>query len=193
MLETSPHNKKEIEIHGKKITYTLKLSKQARAIRLAIYHDGDFVVTSPQKISLRIVEEFIIKKSKWILEKIEHFIKNPRVVAMKHSPQEIQEYKKQAIMLVSLRLEYWNTFYNFTYKKITIKNTKSRWGSCSTQGNLNFNYKIVLLSQELSDYIIVHELCHLLEMNHSKSFWNLVAKTVPNHKELRKQLKVAVA
>ena len=67
--------------------------------------------------------------------------------------------------------------------------SKTRWGSCSKKGTLNFNYKIALLSPELRDYIIVHELCHLGEFNHSSKFWLLVEKTVPNYKTLRKQIK----
>lgn len=97
--------------------------------------------------------------------------------------------KSPAYELAIKRLEYFNQFYGFTYRRVTIKNTVSRWGSCSKQGNLNFNYRIATLPSDISDYIIVHELCHLGEFNHSKNFWNLVEKTIPNYQELRNQLK----
>lgn len=97
--------------------------------------------------------------------------------------------KSPAHELAIKRLEYFNQFYGFTYRRVTIKNTVSRWGSCSKQGNLNFNYRIATLPSDISDYIIVHELCHLGEFNHSKNFWNLVEKTIPNYQELRNQLK----
>lgn len=97
--------------------------------------------------------------------------------------------KFPAYELAIKRLEYFNQFYGFTYRRVTIKNTVSRWGSCSKQGNLNFNYRIATLPSDISDYIIVHELCHLGEFNHSKNFWNLVEKTIPNYQELRNQLK----
>lgn len=181
---------KEIELEGKNIIYTHKVSKRTRTMKLAVFHDGSFVVTTPERINESIIKNFILKKSLWIIEKIEHFTKNPRQVITKHTAKEIKEYKKQAGEYVSLRLEHWNKLYNFNYKKVTIKNITSRWGSCSSKRNLNFSYKIVLLSPELADYIFVHELCHLQEMNHSKNFWNLVAKTFPQHKELRKQLKI---
>ena len=87
------------------------------------------------------------------------------------------------------RLTHWNQFYGFTFGRVTIKNHKSRWGSCSKKGNLNFNYKIALLPSELADYIIVHELCHLGEFNHSSRFWALVAKAIPNHRVLRARLR----
>lgn len=157
-------------------------------MRLAVYNDGLLKVTIPHRVSEKKAEEFIIEKHKWIVDKIEQHKKNPRSV-IKHTKEEIKEYKEKASVLVAERLKYWNKYYNFNYKKIAIKNTKSRWGSCSKAGNLNFNYKVALLSQELADYIVVHELCHLGEMNHSKKFWNLVCLAIPNHKELRKQLK----
>jgi hypothetical protein len=86
-------------------------------------------------------------------------------------------------------MEYFNHFYGLKWKKVMIKNQKTRWGSCSRQGNINFNYKIALLPERAVDYIIVHEMCHLVEMNHSRKFWNLVAKTVPDHREVRRDLR----
>jgi len=99
------------------------------------------------------------------------------------------KYKKDAGILVKERLEYFNQFYNYKYGRVAIRNQKTRWGSCSKKGNLNFNYKIVLLTSKQSDYIIVHELCHLKEFNHSGSFWSLVAETVPDYKEIRSSLR----
>lgn len=99
------------------------------------------------------------------------------------------KYKNQAATLVKNRLEYFNLIYNFKYNRIVIRNQKTRWGSCSRKGNLNFNYKIVLLPPKAADYIIVHELCHLGEFNHSRNFWNLVTQTVPDYKDIRRSLK----
>ena len=97
--------------------------------------------------------------------------------------------KAVARALAHARLEHFNKHYGLTYAKVFIRNQKSRWGACSAKGNLGFNYRICYLPPELSDYIIVHELCHLGQFNHSPAFWALVAQTVPNHKELRKELK----
>ncbi len=99
------------------------------------------------------------------------------------------KYKEQARALVCERLAHLNQPYNFTYGRIAIRNTKTTWASCSKKGNLNFNYRVVYLGQDLLDYLIVHELCHLQEFNHSKRFWELVARTVPDYKTLRRQLK----
>ncbi len=91
--------------------------------------------------------------------------------------------------LVISRLEYFNQFYNLKYSKVFIRNQKTRWGSCSSKGNLNFSYKIIYLAPEAQDYLIVHELCHLQEFNHSKSFWDLVSLQIPRYKEISKKLR----
>ena len=105
------------------------------------------------------------------------------------SKKKYEMNKEAARRLVHARLEYFNQFYHFEYKKVFIKNAKTKWGSCSSNKNLNFNYKIVHLPPELQDYIVVHELCHLGQLNHSKAFWDLVGEMVPEHRELRKRLR----
>ena len=99
-----------------------------------------------------------------------------------------KKHRKDAEALVHLRLRELNATYGFEYNKIVIRNQKTRWGSCSRKKNLSFNYKIVFLSPELQDYLIVHELCHLQELNHSKKFWALVAQAIPQPKQMRKAL-----
>ena len=97
--------------------------------------------------------------------------------------------REQARRFVKNRIEYFNNFYNFKINRIAIKNQTTRWGSCSSKGNLNFNYKIIYLRPALADYLIVHELCHLGELNHSKNFWALVSKTIPDYIEVNKELR----
>ena len=91
--------------------------------------------------------------------------------------------------LVTERVAYWAQKYGISYGTIAIRKQKTRWGSCSAAGNLNFNYRLGFLPFELMDYIIVHELCHIPHHNHSVNFWNLVAQAYPHHKELRKTLR----
>lgn len=100
-------------------------------------------------------------------------------------------YKKQVEMtraLVSERTMYWARVYGITFGKISIRKQKTRWGSCSTAGNLNFNYRLSFLPVTLMDYVVVHELCHIREHNHSPAFWSLVGQAYPNWKALRKEL-----
>lgn len=120
-------------------------------------------------------------------------IRKKRVVKRKKkTTTSIKDYtaKKRAARLLVLELiEKVNKIYNFEYGQIAIRNQKTRWGSCSNHGNLNFNYRIVDLPPRLAEYIVIHELCHLKEMNHATSFWNLVAVAMPDYKEARAELK----
>lgn len=183
-------SQKEIIISGEVVTYTHRIHRMSRSLRLVIHRDGRIIVVTPKWVSDVVIAEFISKKFLWIKEKIDYFNNNTQKEIVKHTEEEIQAYKQVASKIVQERLSYFNAYYNFVYKNVTIKNVITRWGSCSSKGNLNFNYKIALLPPELSDYIVVHELCHLQEMNHGKNFWNLVEKQIPNHKELRKRLRV---
>ena len=97
--------------------------------------------------------------------------------------------REQARRFVENRISYFNKFYNFQINRVAIKNQSTRWGSCSSKGNLNFNYKIIYLKPVLADYLIVHELCHLGELNHSKKFWALVFKTIPEYAKINKELR----
>jgi len=100
------------------------------------------------------------------------------------------KHKEYARKLVHEKIEKFNSFYQFKFNRVSIKDTKSRWGSCSIHKNLNFNYKIVLLPERMAQYIVVHELCHLKEFNHSQRFWSLVERTIPEYKEIRGELKI---
>ncbi len=99
------------------------------------------------------------------------------------------KYKELARVLVKNRIAEYNQVYGFRVNRIAIKNTKSRWGSCSKKGNLNFNYRVALLSPDMADYVIVHELCHLGQFNHSAKFWELVGRTIPNYKNIKNKFK----
>ena len=99
------------------------------------------------------------------------------------------ENKEAARALILERLAYFNQYYGYEWNRVSIRNQRRCWGSCSSKKNLNFSYKLLLLPPHLCDYIIVHELCHLKEMNHGKAFWQLVAETLPDYKTRIKELK----
>jgi hypothetical protein len=98
-------------------------------------------------------------------------------------------HKESARSLVVSKLTYWNKYYGFTFNRVSIKNTRRSWGSCSALKNLNFSYKLLFIPEHLQDYVIVHELCHLQELNHSTRFWILVEKCIPKYKECIAELK----
>jgi predicted metal-dependent hydrolase len=181
--------KKQIAIHNENITYTIRKSRRARRMRLAVYCDGTVVVTTPIGLKETIVEKFIREKSTWLLNKILFFKQVKSNFFVKSNKRDYLKYKEHAYNIALDRIKHFNKVYKFKFNKINIKNQKTRWGSCSRKGNLNFNYKIAILPTYVSDYVIVHELCHLGEFNHSQKFWRLVEKGIPNYLEIRNILK----
>jgi len=114
--------------------------------------------------------------------------KKRRVGAFSKSNDEYLKHKETTRVLVSNKLLEFNNHYNVSWKKVAIRNQRSRWGSCSRKGNLNFNFRLLFLPTHLQNYVIVHELCHLVELNHSANFWKRVSETMPNYKEYRLEL-----
>ena len=91
---------------------------------------------------------------------------------------------------ISHFMEHYGARHGISVGRIAIRNQKSRWGSCSKKGNLNFNYKLAFMPPAVRDYVVVHEICHIKEFNHGRGFWSLVAETVPDWKERRRQLRL---
>ncbi len=169
--------------------YTVKINPKSRYLRIRIKPGGEVLVTVPKNVNSSVVAKFLQDKHDWIEKKVklmEQYSKIPKVTL---SRKEITALKTKALTFIEERLLYFNTKYGYEWNTITIRQQKSRWGSCSKKGNLNFNYKIALLPEHLADYIVVHELCHLGEFNHSDRFWTLVARTIPDYREKRKELR----
>ncbi len=181
--------KKRIKIQNTEIKFKIKKSYRAKRLRIAVYCDTSIVVTVPYGFNENKIERYSIEKSNWILSKLkycEQFKNNPIKL---NDNKNYLKYKLKALALAEKKAEYYNKVYGFKVNKINIRNQKTRWGSCSRKGNLNFNYKIALLPERIMNYIIVHELCHLKEFNHSNKFWNLVAKLMPDYLEIKEELK----
>ena len=180
--------RKYIELNKRKVSYTLHVSARARSLRLSIHSDGGFFVTTPKFVSAGRLKRFIVEKSQWILDKIDYFSAFTKHQGIKYTKADFIKNKEVTQKLVEEKLVEYNKFYNFKWNRVSIKDQKTRWGSCSKNGNLNFNYRLGLIPVRLAEYVVVHELCHLGQFNHSKDFWNLVAKAIPEHRVLRKEL-----
>lgn len=176
---------KQIIINSIKIKYNLKKYRNQRRINLIFHQDGSLVVTSPYAVLEKSIEDILYKNINWIQDKLNQKKDFPILTDL----DKIKKAKKFAKLVIEDKLKLFNQYYKFTYNRISIRDQKTRWGSCSSSGCLSFNYKIIYLSEELREYIVVHELCHLREMNHSINFWNLVAERIPDYKERRKNLK----
>ncbi|MES2023245.1 MAG: M48 family metallopeptidase [Patescibacteria group bacterium] len=170
--------------------YRVRNTARGRKVLISIAGDGAVNVSKGSRVSLESVEKIMREKFDWIMSKVSEQKAKPQKILAHYSVKDFRENKNRAHVLVRDRLEFFNKFYGYKIGRVSIRNQKSRWGSCSGKGNLSFNYKIVFLPLELADYIIVHELCHLKEMNHSVKFWSLVAEQIPDYKQRRKSIKL---
>lgn len=169
------------------ISYEVKRYKRAKHVRISVKPGGRVVVTLPWRAPKYLADEFVQKQMAWIQKAREKMV---LVQPLKRSgtSEEYKKYKKEALKVFTQRLTELNAYYQFSYKRVSVRNQKTRWGSCSKTGTLSFSYRLLLLSEAVRDYVLVHELCHTREMNHSKKFWELVAQTTPSYKVLRREL-----
>ena len=164
-----------------------------KTVAIQVNSDRSVTVRAPRSASEKDIEEILKKKKAWIskhIEKInetkERFEAEP---TEKLTREKVIALADEALKVIPERVEYFAKVIGVTYGKITVRNQKTRWGSCSSKGNLNFNCLLMLAPPEVLDYVVVHELCHRKQMNHSKAFWLEVEKVLPDYKEARKWLK----
>jgi predicted metal-dependent hydrolase len=185
----SMKKEKEILLGGETIIYELRKNRRSRYMRLTISSEAKVRITLPWGVSESAAERFLLEKSEWLLEKLAYFKNKESSILPLATRADYLKNKELAREIAEQKLKYFNTFYNFSWNRIAIRNQKTRWGSCSKNGNLNFSYRIIYLGEKMCDYIIVHELCHLKEFNHSENFWDLVAETIPEYKKIRREIK----
>ena len=165
-----------------------KLIRSSRkTLSLQITPTGEVVVRAPNRLSRREIDAFVLSKEGWIQS---HLAK-----ATRHSPiqklteQELKSLAAQAKADLPQRVAHFAPQVGVTWERITIRAQHTRWGSCSANGNLNFNCLLMLAPESVRDYVVVHELCHRKEMNHSPRFWAEVAKVLPDYAAARQWLK----
>jgi len=174
---------------GDNITVTMKKSVRAKRIRIIVRPFLGTTIVLPFFVSYVSGELFLRQKKEWIAKKLQDFASRPSGFLSRGSKEEYNVCKEEAKKLIEDRLEEYQSIYQVSWNKVSIRNQKTRWGSCYRQKNLSFSYRLFLLPPRFCDYVIVHELCHLKEMNHSPKFWALVARTFPDYKKLRREMK----
>jgi predicted metal-dependent hydrolase len=179
---------KRIELEATALDYTLRVSARARGVSLTVYPDGRVAVTIPSWGTERQAEEFVRSRGRWLVAVLARVKKNPGII-LKGGRREYLRHREAARAIVHERLAHFNALYGFRYKTVSIRDQRSRWGSCSKKGGLSFNFRIALVPRELADYVVVHELCHLKEFNHGPAFWALMARALPNPRALRRELR----
>lgn len=158
------------------ICYKL-IRSDRRSIGIQITPEG-VVVRAPKQLSAAEIDRFVRSKQSWIED---HLAKVP-APQPKFTPAEIEALARQALEVIPERVRHFAPLVGVTYGTITIRNQRSRWGSCSGRGNLNFNCLLMLAPRHVVDYVVVHELCHRLEMNHSPRFWAQVERVLPDYR-----------
>lgn len=162
-----------------------------KSVAVEIRSDATVLVRAPFIMKDAEIWEFVKEKENWILthlEKVEERREGLKTIE-KLSVTEIHKLADLALKVISMKVKHYAGLMNVQYGRITIRNQKTRWGSCSSKGNLNFNCLLMLAPDEVVDYVVIHELCHLIEMNHSKAFWKQVEQVMPDYKKHRKWLK----
>ena len=161
-----------------------------KTIALEIGANG-LVVRAPIGVSRREINTFIQEKQSWI-EKHYKRIRERKAVLEDQKPftrEEIQALAQKAVKVIPGKVEKYAKVVGVDYGRITIRNQKTRWGSCSGKGNLNFNCLLMLFPDEVIDYVVVHELCHRKHMNHSAQFYKEVERVLPGYRKCQKWLK----
>ncbi len=167
------------------------IKSNRKTLSLEIKHDGSVVVRAPLYAGTEQIESFVLGHKAW-LEK--HLAENERArrecsAFPPLSDDDINAIKTRAKQYIPVRVEYWADIIGVKYSSVTIRTQRTRWGSCSSKGNLNFNCLLMLTDTEIIDYVVIHELCHIKEMNHSKRFWALVGSVMPDYKAVQSRLK----
>ncbi len=174
-----------IDLGQGKISYTLKRFRRQKRINMHVRDDG-LLVTAALSVPIYEIERALHRNKTWLMKNISHHAVAQTLTV---DPLVVAHLKKRLLPKIQQKLAFYNTHYNFTYTRVTIRNQRSRWGSCSSSGSLNFNVHLAGLSELLIDYVVVHELCHIKEMNHSPAFWALVEECIPSYKKCRAALK----
>ena len=165
-----------------------------KTLAIEIRPDMRVIVRAPYQASGSYIEQFISDRADWIVEHLRKMEQknrqcNEALPVKKLSNDEIKKLADKACTYSPGRVAHFAPLVGVTYGRITIRNQRTRWGSCSSRGNLNFNCLLMLTPPEVIDYVVVHELCHRKEMNHSWRFWDEVAKVLPGYAEQEKWLK----
>ena len=152
----------------------------SRSIRISLKSDGSVLVTLPRYAPYIEARDFVLTKMDWIKKNIKK---------KEEKTDDIERIRKIAKNVLPKRLEELASEHGFKYGHVSIRNQRTRYGSCSFQNNINLNMNLVNLPQKYIDYVILHELCHTIEKNHSKKFWELLEKHCPNALQTRRELK----
>jgi len=167
-------------------SYTL-IRSQRKTISIQITPAGDVLVRCPKRCAKGEVDFFVRSKRSWIEKHLTAMAQRPPPPVL--TQPEIRELADRALEILPQKVRHFAEILGVSYGRITIRSQRTRWGSCSAKGNLNFNCLLMLCPEAVQDYVVIHELCHRKEMNHSDVFWAEVERFCPDYRVHRKWLK----
>jgi predicted metal-dependent hydrolase len=216
------------------IPYVIKRSSQARYVRFEIKNGTGLTVVIPRNCKLDMVDEMLMAKSRWILDKYDRYVgavQSPEKAELKFGGvvpylgrdlrvmscqgigfaghMELREdtllvgiesgenglaslveewYRMEAASVLKHKVDEFATLWGVGYRRLVVRGQRTRWGSCSHRGTLSFNWRLLMAPESVVDYVVIHEVAHLKEMNHTKRFWGLVAERCPSWREQKKWL-----
>ena len=159
------------------------IRSKRRTIAIEVKKDLRIVVRVPLEMKDNDIQRFVMEKQRWIEKHLQIVKKRNGEKETPFTVEEIHALADAALKDLLQRVAKYAPIVGVTVGRITIRNQRSRWGSCSAKGNLNFNCLLMLCPEEVRDYVVVHELCHRKELNHSPAFWSLVECVLPGYKE----------
>jgi predicted metal-dependent hydrolase len=173
------------QIEPSKIIYSKR-----KTLCLQITREGEFIVRAPKKASPSFIQNFILQKQDWIYSSILKITqKRQNIPKLDYTPDQIKELKSQSRIVLKDSLDNWSEVMNLKYTKFRLSSAKTRWGSCSGRDVISLNWRLILTAPDLINYVVIHELAHVKQKNHSDKFWSLVEKYDPDYKAHRKSLK----
>lgn len=170
--------------------YTIEIIRSRRhSLAIEIKDDSTVLVRAPIGMSNYRIKVYLEKSENWIKEHLKRARQREDNAAWQLTVEDIKDITEAAKRDIELRVRRYAPIVGVTYNRVTIRCQKTRWGSCSGRKNLSFNCLLMLAPEDVRDYVVVHELCHIIEMNHSKAFWNQVERVLPDWRSRRKWLK----
>ena len=159
-----------------------------KTLSISVTDTCELKVKAPARMSDKEIERFIMSKQFWIYKQVKRTeaVNEKRAV---YSEAEERKLREKARRILTEKTDYYKKQLKVDYNKIRIGDQKTRWGSCSSKGTISYSWRLVLMPEDIQDYVVVHELSHLLEMNHSKEFWKHVEDIIPDYKNRRMWLK----
>ena len=177
----------------RRVEHAEVIRSKRKTISIEVSPDGILRIRAPRFVSEREIERFVRSNLNWIVRKMDQAEKRKREKEasglLPFTEQEIESLADRALAEIPERVACFAQQMGVIYGRVTIRNQKTRWGSCSSKGNLNFNCLLMLVPEKVRDYVLVHELAHRKQMNHSPAFWKIVEDVLPDYRERRKWLR----